>query len=244
MIRDTDTVGGDLSLSVSQNADEFVLAARYAPILRFDAREPFLPVSAGYTIFCETGESPSFRQGRKIDLTPPDGPRAEFAIEYAIWWDWDIGHLYELEHAWVYLDAQLNPVWVEASSHGAYASMILENGSIPLEGAHPQLYSQPGKHAFSPTPHWFEMFRDMVFAETSAHAGRGGVLVKREYARQVAKTPAADRRVSAWLREKAFTPTLQFTQSLHIPPEMLVPWPVLDTWIPRRVNWWLEQLKD
>ena len=38
----------DLSalLCTSQDAEERALAARYAPVLRFDAHEPFLPLAA------------------------------------------------------------------------------------------------------------------------------------------------------------------------------------------------------
>jgi putative hydrolase of the HAD superfamily len=68
-----------------QNANEQALAARYAPVIRFDAYEPFLPLAAGYTIFRRSGLSPSFRQGHTIDLTPEGQPPASLAIEYAIW---------------------------------------------------------------------------------------------------------------------------------------------------------------
>ena len=76
-----------------QDDEARALAACYAPVLRFDAREPFLPLAAGYTIFRHTGTSPSFQRGRQIELVPEGQPPASFAIEYAIWWDWDIGHL-------------------------------------------------------------------------------------------------------------------------------------------------------
>jgi FMN phosphatase YigB (HAD superfamily) len=221
------------------NPEDVALAARFSPLIWFDAAEPFFPQVVGYTIFSRDEQSPSFQRRIQRDWRPAWSR----AIEYAIWWDWDIGHLYELEHVWVYLDEAHNPVWVEASSHGAYASMLLESGTIPLDGTHPVVYSQPGKHAFSPTPHWFEMFRDVVFAETSAYAGHGGVLVKGEYSRQIAKTPDVDASIAAWLRQKAFTPTMKFNRPFNPPPEMLVPWPVLDAWIPRRVNWWIDQLR-
>lgn len=217
---------------------EHALAARYAPHILFDEAEPFTPEVVGYTIFRAERQSPSFL--RRIQRAWR--PAWATAIEYAIWWDWDIGHLYELEHVWVYLDEAGQIVWVEASSHGVYASMLREDGTFPLAGEHPLVVSQPGKHAFSPTAHWFVMFRDMVTAETALNAGSGGVLVKPEYKRQVPKTPEVDGRVYAWLRQKAFQPTLRFNQQFQVAPDMLIPWPVLDTWIPQRVNWWLAQL--
>src|SRR5690349_3791685 len=99
----TDPLYAEL-LATPQDADDQALAARYAPLLRFDANEPFLPLAAGYTIFRADGPSLSMR--RQVALAASEHPQATLAIEYAIWWDWDIGHLYELEHVWVYLDAQ------------------------------------------------------------------------------------------------------------------------------------------
>ncbi len=231
-------VAGDQIPGSLENSQDLALAARFAPVIHFDEAEPFFPLTVGYTIFHTEEQSPSFF--RRIER----GWRPDWsiAIEYAIWWDWDIGHLYELEHVWVYIDGKEQPVWVESSSHGAYASMVLEDGTLPLEDGHPVVYSQPGKHAFSPTPHWFRMFRDIVYAETTANAGEGGVLVKSMYARQIAKTPEADAGVAAWLRGKAFQPAMKFNRAFRVTPEMLVPWPVLDAWIPRRVNWWIDRL--
>jgi hypothetical protein len=69
------------------------------------------------------------------------------------------------------------------------------------------------------------------------------VLVKQMYARQIAKTPEADAHVAAWLREKAFQPSMKFNRQFRVTHEMLVPWPVLDTWIPQRVNGWIDRLR-
>src|SRR5215211_6199932 len=114
------------------------LARRYAPVIYFDAAEPFLPLYAGYTVFRFAGPSPSFP--RYITLEQP----AVLAIEYAIWWDWDIQHLYELEHAWVFVDAAGTVIGVESSQHGAATV-----GSFALEEGRPVLYAEPGKHALA-----------------------------------------------------------------------------------------------
>jgi hypothetical protein len=50
-----------------------------------------------------------------VELVVEGEAEAALAIEYAIWWDWDIGHLYELEHVWVYLDADRQVIRGEAS---------------------------------------------------------------------------------------------------------------------------------
>ena len=224
-----------------QDADR-VLAARYAPILRFDTREPFLPLAVGYTIFRETGESPSFRQGRIIDLAPQSGPSAEFAIEYAIWWDWDIGHLYELEHIWVYVDAEGRVVRAEASWHGDHHDMRHE-GQLALEGDHFVVYSEPGKHAFAPTPAWFrDRRKEFKRSETRELAGASGVLLAEYIKDQVKPTPLKTRLVHTYLAQRAFEPSWDFSLVFPVALEMLVPWDALRAWMPGQVNAILDRL--
>ena len=109
-----------LALLTSAHDEDTALARAHAPLIHFDAAEPFLPLAAGYTVFRANAPSPSFP--RTIEL--PEG--AALAIEYAIWWDWDIEHLYELEHVWVYLDEAGNLLAADASWHGGWNAMALE----------------------------------------------------------------------------------------------------------------------
>lgn len=215
------------------------LAARYAPILMFDEAEPFLPAAVGVTILHREGESPSFPRRITHEFTPP----WETAIEYAIWWDWDIGHLYELEHAWSYVGADGRLVWAEASWHGDYSAMSLAGGRVSADGDRPVLYSQPGKHAFAPEPICLERVIHFVVKDAAYEAGEGGVLVKEQYAHAIAPQASDHERAAAYLRERAFLPTLLFNRRFEISRDLLVPWPQLDAWIPARVNWWLEQLR-
>ena len=229
-------------LATPQNEVARSLAAHYVPILRFDANEPFLPLAVGYTVFRENGASPSFQRGRVIDLTPEGAAPATVAIEYAIWWDWDIGHLYELEHAWVYVDAQGRVVRAEASWHGGQHDMRLD-GRLALEGDHVVLFSEPGKHAFAPTPDWFRVRRaEFKRSETSVLAGVGGVLVAPYIAGQVRGTPLAHRLAHTYLSQHGFEPSWDFSQVFAFTPEMLFPWPALCEWMPGRVNAILDRL--
>ncbi len=223
-------------LSTPQDESARRLAAIYAPILCFDVREPFLPIAAGYTVFRESGPSPSFQRGHRIELAPPGEPAAAFAVEYAIWWDWDIGHLYELEHIWVYVDDAGHVVRAEASWHGEQRDARL-NGHLALDGTHVVLYSEPGKHAFAPTPAWFQERRARFKrSETSTLAGVGGVLIAPYIADQVRETPLAHRLAHTYLASRGFEPSWDFSQRFAIGPELLVPWPALCAWMPRRVN--------
>jgi glycerophosphoryl diester phosphodiesterase len=229
-------------LGASQDDEEHTLAVRYAPILCFDRSEPFYPLAAGYTIFRQSGPSPSFRQGHRVELVRDGAPPAHLGIEYAIWWDWDIGHLYELEHVWVYVHLSGRVVRCEASWHGDQHDMRLA-GKLALQEDRPVLYSEPGKHAFAPTPDWFaERRRKFKRSETGTLAGAGGVLMTRFVRNQVHPTPRDHRLAHSYLAQRAFEPSWAFDRRHRFAPEELVPWPALAEWMPGRVNHWLARL--
>jgi glycerophosphoryl diester phosphodiesterase len=203
-------------------AEDLALARRHAPLIMFDVREPFFPIACGCTIFREAATSPSFP--RVVD--PGDG----VCVEYAIWWDWDIGHLYELEHIWVWTDGR-----VEASSHGGSSSM----------GTSRTVLSEPGKHAFAPDASWFDRVRLQANprrSPTRFGAGAGGVLVKDIYAGRIRRTPLDNLLVRSYLHAHAFDPSWTFAKPFELSSVPFVGWPVLDEWIPRRVEWWLDKL--
>jgi HAD superfamily hydrolase (TIGR01549 family) len=228
--------------AVTQDPADLDLATRYAPIILLDEAEPFPPVAVGYTIFRQPTESPSFP--RRLECSVNDVPPWALAIEYAVWSDWDIGHLYELEHVWTYVGNDGNVVWVEASWHGWQNAMTLADGHIPLEGTHPLVYSQPGKHAFAPTPAWYEEIRDKAIEECGPAAGKDGLLVVSLFAGRLSKPPEADALAARYLRVRAFTPTFCFNRRFTISADILLPWPALAAWIPPRIAWWLEQLRQ
>jgi glycerophosphoryl diester phosphodiesterase len=208
--------------------------------LQFDAREPFLPTAVGYTVFRESAPSPSFP--RRIELVEAEHSPAALAIEYAIWWDWDIQHLYELEHAWVYLDAQGQVVRAEASWHGGYHNMAVQ-GRLPLSGERLTLLAEPGKHAFAPVRDWLETRLPITQKSCRRSAGRGGVWITPLFKGIIkAKTPQADRLVHTHLANYAFTPSMEFSQVYPVTAEVLVPWPALFEWIPGRVAGWVSEL--
>lgn len=222
---------------VQRDPQVHTLAARAAPLLYFDAREPFLPLAAGYTVFLQDAPSPSFK--RMIELRPDEKVPAAAAVEYAIWWDWDIHHLYELEHAWVYLDDLGAPVRVEASWHGRFYEIPLR-----LEEGRPVLLSEPGKHAFAPHPSWFEIRqRDYRRTDTVAVGLHAGVLVNELFSGKIREQVFDRVLVRSFLARSAFDPAWRFTQRFSFPAETLVPWPVLRDWIPGRVNAVLEGLE-
>jgi hypothetical protein len=224
------------------------LAARYSPLIYFDRREPFFPLAVGYTVFTADGNSPSFP--RRVELAGPGRPAAAFAVEYAIWWDWDIQHLYELEHAWTFVGAQGKVVYSEASWHGGYQPAVLENGKVRVVardgGSHPVLYSEPGKHAFAPIPEIIAgERRQKTLDSCGPGAGKGGLWVTPLFKGilDLRKNPQVDARVTAYLQKQAFTPAFVWSKKFLITRDLLMPWSALCEWVPARMDWWIARLQ-
>ena len=122
------------------------LALRYAPIVHFDQNETIPLQAVGYTIAKETTRSQSFPK-REI-VVPQD---AAFVIEYAYYWDYDIQHMYDLEHIWVTVSGDGQVMDAEGSFHGKYLKLLLPElpgALLPTQG-HVHAFCQPGKHAFT-----------------------------------------------------------------------------------------------
>lgn len=211
--------------------DEHALALQHAPTLRMDAREPFLPLALGYTVFREDGDSSSFP--RRITLPPG----SDCAIEYAIWWDWDIEHLYELEHIWVYLDAAGQVIAADASWHGEWHAMQTSTSPVPLLDGRVALYSKPGKHAFAPSTRPLLERRPAVEFACGRGAGTGGVHVTPLFAGRIRERNVLGKQlVWTWLESKRFTPSWDFTQLVDLRERIAVPWEALEAWIPDRIR--------
>lgn len=204
------------------------LADRYRPVLQFDRREPYLPVRIGYTVFRAPGQSPS----SKFAIAPRGGA----TIEYAFYYDWDIGHLYDLEHVWVHVDGNGAVVEVEASAHGRRESMVREAGLPLMDGVRPVLFAEPGKHA-----HWADP--DAMRAEAGerlrlccdALAGheavhRGNFFYE---AGAYRVQPQQDRLARLKMQGDRFAPSFEFSTPKGEAP--LVPWDDLERFVPQRV---------
>ena len=152
--------------------NELELAAAYVPHLRYDKAEPFSLEGIGYTVYRETAKSPSCR--RTIEV-----PKGGAAVEYAFYYDFDIQHLYDLEHSFVYLDGEGRVIGVESSFHGKFLNSMIE-GVLEWEGSHPVLYVQPGKHAFLPAPDYFKLIIDR---DTACNKNAGEACLRAGYLR-------------------------------------------------------------
>jgi len=221
--------------ALADSGSDSLLAQKHAPRIRFDDREPFLPLAVGYTVFRTAAKSPS----SKFTIDPAGG----LAIEYAIWWDWEIQHLYELEHIWVYLDSEHHLLKVEASFHGTKYP-IGRDGSLPLEDGRITVYSEPGKHAFVPQESAFEYLAERVTASCGADAGKEGILTSNPFGAAAFgnPTPFEHRLARRFMQRLAFVPSFAFTQVFDLRTVPFILWERLQGWIPRRIIWWKDQL--
>lgn len=214
-----------------QDADHR-LAAKHQPLLLLDALEPALPLAFGYSLYRQAGPSAS----SKFHLSPPDGG---VVIEYAVWYDWDIEHLYDLEHVWVHLDATGDLVRVEGSMHGLRVAMDAGSGMSEVRDGRPVLYVEPGKHALWAVdkPMQF-MARAMITRACGPDAGSQGIHIGNMFAANegYTATPLTHQLASRIMARAAFEPSFDFSRSSDEMPPALMPWAVLAAWIPERMR--------
>ncbi|WP_210246855.1 HAD family hydrolase [Devosia ginsengisoli] len=215
------------------------LARRLAPVIRFCDNEPFLPSHVGITVLDAPARSPS--TGLPIAFEPGVAK----VIEYAIWWDWDIQHLYELEHIWLKLAADDSVVAIEASAHGGKFAMQLPDGALPLESGRVVLVSTPGKHAFTATAQEQLPGAERTAVACQELAGRAGILINDMFREHLgAVTPEDHRAVKRYLQARAFLPTFGFNQLFDLATAEFSSWDDLAAWIPGRVKTVLAQVRQ
>lgn len=215
---------------------EVEIVKKYSPYIYFDENEPFFPVKIGYSIFDKPGKSKSFK--RKIEW---GDETSDFAIEYAIYWDYDIQHLYELEHVWVYIDKNGDLADAEASFHGNYFKALLKDRSNIEDETHIRVYSQPGKHAFLPKPEYFELIPDLYTA-TYEKAGNSGLIVTSIFKGIYETNDDINKMVEHYLKSFKFKPAMKFKKYV-IPDDIYITWDELFVEIPRRIADRLEEIR-
>lgn len=215
--------------------EAFDIARAYLPLVHYDRAETLPLRFIGYSVLTQSGQSPSFRR----DIRVPED--AMCVIEYAYFWDYDIQHMYDLEHIWVTVGQDGGVLAAEASFHGRYLALYPLPFAPTPRGTRVQAFCQPGKHAFLPRgdlfqllPGWFECCNE--------NAG-GRVLVGGPFNGAYASTPEDDARCRQYIRETfTFEPTLDFAPRDY--GEALLPWAELSARIPVRVRAEMERLKN
>lgn len=219
--------------------NDLALAAAYVPHLRYDKEEPFALQGIGYTIYRKTAKSPSCR--RIIEA-----PEGGIAIEYAFYYDFDIQHLYDLEHSFVYLDGEGKVIGVESSFHGKFLNSMIE-GVLEFEGDHPVLYVQPGKHAFLPAPEYFKLIIDRDVA-CNKNAGEAGFLIMPMFEERLVTDEEMDRKAKEYICQNySFTPAWDFVQESpdgRKETEILMSYQELDGLVVKNLLGWAEKIRE
>lgn len=209
------------------------MVLRYQPYIYRDRKDPFPIRFVGCTIFTEKMRSESFPKW----VVDPAAAGAQAIIEYAIYYDYDIQHMYDLEHIWVAVDVDGNVVDCWCSFHG----MRLRAAGVSMfqmEGTHPILYSQPGKHAMLPHPELFELHPQLHTACTT-DAG-GGLLIPSMLNGAVETSDSLDELINSYIRTNySFTPSMEFVWE-QLATDQFVSWRELLRMIPELIQ---EQVK-
>ncbi|MES0884550.1 HAD family hydrolase [Roseibium sp. SCP14] len=233
----TMTPGTIAALRSTAGQDNGMLTARvHAPVLRLDRHEPWRPTAIGFSIFDEPSRSPS----SKFEIVP----KSHRVIEYAIFWDYDIQHLYDLEHVWIHVDANDRVEHVEASQHGRRIEMVREGG-LPLENGRVTLWAEPGKHALFPGRDQMMSRESATRHECNLGAGHTGVHLGNPFSGRFGEIGAYEHRLARLqMRRFAFQPAFGETQRWDCREGDLLPWPSVERWIPERVNYLIDDLKQ
>lgn len=208
---------------------DFALARQYQPILAVDVNEPAPPLVMGFTVIRGPMTSPS----SKFQITPPSGGTV---IEYAIWYDWDIQHLYDLEHVWAHLNAAGDLIRVEGSMHGLRVASDTAAGLPETKNGRPVLYCEPGKHAlWAQATAMKSIASAKIYEACGPEAGAGRIHTGNRFAQASAYTasPRDHRLAKLAMRRAAFVPSFVFSEYNDVP---LISWVALEGWIPKRMK--------
>lgn len=208
---------------------DYEIVLRYAPLIHFDQNETIPLRAVGYTLCRKSAPSDSFPKRNLLV-----GGRCALVIEYAYYWDYDIQHMYDLEHIWVSVDADGQVMGAEGSFHGGFLPLYMPGALPPEDGTHVHAFCQPGKHAFVGMG---EVFRAMPFWKECCQEMAGGrVLVGGPFGGAYTPTQEDNRRCNVYIKNHlTFEPTLRFTQEAPcgVP---YMPWEELKARIPQWVR--------
>lgn len=208
---------------------------RFYPYIYQDKNEPFEIQMVGWTFLDYNRESPT--SSFYIDLEQME---ASFAIEYAIYWDYDIQHLYDLEHVIVYVDKEEKLKDVVLSYHGKF---YRGTHTLKMEETHPIVYLQPGKHGIMSDPEYFHLYLDLMEC-CNKKAGCDGVLIAPMFKEKLTTTKKLNDKVEAYIKEKfSFIPSLNYVKAESVE-KLLMPCEELLEQIFKRLQKFLEDFGE
>lgn len=217
-------------LEAQLEEEELAFALKYCPYIFFDKKEPIPLRRIGYQVFTSTSPSDSFPRTVQVK-------NGETVIEYAFFWDYDIQHMYDLEHIWVTVGSAGQICGCQASFHGQRLNMMWDrDNSLKIENqTHVCLYSQPGKHAFMPHPDLFHLYPGL-YSSCMEEAGIFGLDAPAPYRKDLPLTASQNQIIKEHIRETyAFCPSMEFVR-LPVWENLLCPWESLKEEIPQRLK--------
>ena len=205
-------------------------AIEYAPRIFMDKKEPFPIKKVGFTEYHVDGCRSSFFN-RSFDFANFRG--AVSVLEYAYYLDYDIQHLYDLEHIWVYLDKDGEVVGAEGSYHGRFLNAM--NRTFGKEKVQRDkritMYSQPGKHAMLSDPRLMYLYSEL-FSSCDRLAGIHGLDAPERFVGSIELDSSENQKVIDYIRENySFVPSMEF-EEVQIPEEDYMSWEELAELIP------------
>ena len=237
------------------------LFLEYASIIFMDENEPFEIKKVGYSEYTTDGcRSVSFN--RSFDFGLFEG--TERVLEYAYYFDYDIQHLYDLEHIWIYLDQNGDVVGAEGSYHGRFLNAfnsefthvqeknVMEEFITPgkghakvcfPKGSRLKMYSQPGKHAMLSDKRLMHLYTGLYDA-CNRLAGIGGLDAPDRFLKDIHISREENEKVIKYIRDNfSFVPAMEFEEH-QIKPEDYIPYSELEREIPLYIKRQLEIIKD
>jgi hypothetical protein len=202
----------------------------YAPVIFMDKKEPFGIKKVGFTQYSEDG-SRSLSFNRNFDFGNFEG--AESVLEYVYYLDYDIQHLYDLEHIWVYLDGNGRVVGAEGSYHGRFLNAMNRTfeGMELKGGKRIVMYSQPGKHAFLSDPRLMYLYSEL-YTSCDRLAGISGLDAPERFVKDIDCSESDNRKVVNYIRDNfRFIPSMVF-EEFDIPKSDYMQWEELADKIP------------
>ena len=228
---------GPAPLPVRIDAATALLARQLAPILLCDKYEPFEPAVVGISHLKRGETSPSFHHLNPFTKAPN---RTFTILEYAIWWNGDIQHLYELDHVWIYLNENNSPIHITASAHGEMIDISQTN----WQDRQIRLFCEPGKHALAPTSAEIIDKREWLDDVCSNPDTIMGFEIPAEFSDHMSFLSPYDRFLACdFLRRKCFKPSYSFEKSFDLSKVPFMSWNELQSLIPRLLRDQTEELR-
>ncbi len=214
-----------------------LLARQLAPILLCDKLEPFEPHVVGISHLKRGEPSPSFRHMNPFTKAPN---RTSSVLEYAIWWNGDIQHLYELDHVWIYLNENNVPIHITASAHGEMIDISQSN----WQDRQIRLFCEPGKHALAPASADILAKREFLDAACSQSETIDGFQIPAEFKDHMSFLSPYDHFLACdYLKQMRFTPSYSFEKSFDLSKVPFLTWNELEILIPRFIRDRTERLR-